>query len=185
MKYTIAAVTVLLTVVSAQSPSDIPRCAVPCIDDARTSNTNCAADDYPCICSNKATLTTAATSCILQACGADVATNQVLPAVNALCNAVESGSSSSSSGATASSTITSTSTDTVSSTSTGSQQVTSTPITSVTSTPYTSVVTSNGTATSNPGGSSTYNTPTTAPTAGAATVVGPFGMLALGFAVAL
>ncbi|KAI6081987.1 hypothetical protein F4821DRAFT_248122 [Hypoxylon rubiginosum] len=180
MKYTIAAA-VLFTVVSAQSLSDIPECAVPCINDARTSSTNCAADDYACICSNKATLTSAATGCILQACGADVAAGQVLPAVNSFCDAVESGGSSSS-GAATSSTATPTSTDTASSTPT---EVTSTPITSTVSTPYTTVVTSNSTATSNPSGSSTYNTPTTAPTAGAASVVGSLGMLAFGFAVAL
>ncbi|KAI1774462.1 hypothetical protein F4818DRAFT_419995 [Hypoxylon cercidicola] len=49
MKY-ITAAAVLVTIASAQSISDIPQCAIPCIDDARTTSTNCAADDYPCIC---------------------------------------------------------------------------------------------------------------------------------------
>lgn len=52
MKYAIAAA-VLVTIVSAQSLSDIPQCALPCIDDARTSSTNCATDDYACICKSR------------------------------------------------------------------------------------------------------------------------------------
>ncbi|KAI4862846.1 hypothetical protein F4820DRAFT_472054 [Hypoxylon rubiginosum] len=184
MKYAIAAA-VLVTIVSAQSLSDIPQCALPCIDDARTSSTNCATDDYACICSNKDVLTAAATGCILQACGADVAAGQVLPAVNSFCDAVESGSngSSTSSGATVSSTVTATPTD-VSST-TASQTVTNTSITSLISATSTSTLTSNSTTTSSLSLSSASNTPTSPPTAGAASAVGSLAMLAFCFAIAL
>ncbi|XXG99567.1 hypothetical protein Hte_005906 [Hypoxylon texense] len=190
MKYTIVAA-VLVAIASTQSLSDIPQCALPCIDDARTSSTNCAADDYACICSNQDVLTTAATSCIIQACGADVAAGQVLPAVNTFCDAVESGNSrsSASSGATASSTTTDTSTD-VSST-TASQTVTSASITLITSATSTGLFTSNGTVTSTLSGSSASNAPTSpptagaTPTAGAASTTGSLVMLALCFAVAV
>ncbi|ORY71392.1 uncharacterized protein BCR38DRAFT_328080, partial [Pseudomassariella vexata] len=84
MKYSFAAAA-LVAVVSAQSLSDIPSCALPCIDSARTSVTSCAIDDYKCICDSKDALTGAATGCVLEACGAEVAAGQVLPAVEALC----------------------------------------------------------------------------------------------------
>ncbi|KAJ2974910.1 hypothetical protein NUW58_g8507 [Xylaria curta] len=71
MKYIVAALAVAAAV-SAQSPGGIPQCAVSCIDDARTKETNCAANDYKCICSQADVLTTAATSCVLSACGADM-----------------------------------------------------------------------------------------------------------------
>ncbi|KAI1822758.1 hypothetical protein F4861DRAFT_374787 [Xylaria intraflava] len=90
MKYTFAAL-VLAAAVSAQSLSDIPACAVPCIDDARVKNTNCAASDYKCLCANINSLTTAATPCVISSCGADTAVNQVLPAVSAFCDKVKNG----------------------------------------------------------------------------------------------
>lgn len=90
MKYAFAAAA-LVAVASAQSLSDIPSCAVPCIDDARTSATSCSKDDYACICKNQEALTAAATTCVLSDCGADKALNEVLPAVKAFCEKVEAG----------------------------------------------------------------------------------------------
>ncbi|TGJ83194.1 hypothetical protein E0Z10_g5572 [Xylaria hypoxylon] len=91
MKYTVAALAFAAAAVSAQSLSDIPECAVPCIDDARTKGTNCAVDDYKCICSNIEALTAAATPCVLSACGAEIALNDLLPAVQTFCDAVNNG----------------------------------------------------------------------------------------------
>ncbi|KAI1102545.1 hypothetical protein F4804DRAFT_263744 [Jackrogersella minutella] len=187
MKYTIVAMA-LAALASTQSLSDVPQCALPCIDSARTSSTNCSANDYACICKNKTAITAAATSCVLQDCGADIATNQVLPAVNAFCDAVESGNggSSTSSGPTASTTASTTSTDSTSTSvsvaptsATSSQAVMSTPDASVTSEAPTSIAASNSTA------SYTNRNPTAIPTAGAALTAGSLAMLAVGFFVAL
>ncbi|KAI1749696.1 hypothetical protein F4782DRAFT_533134 [Xylaria castorea] len=123
MKYTVAALA-LAVAVSAQSLSDIPACALPCIDDARTKDTTCGADDYKCICDNINTLQTDATTCVLSSCGADTALNQVLPAVSKFCAAVESGG-----GATS----TPTSTPTSEPTSTPTSEPTSTPTSEPTS----------------------------------------------------
>ncbi|KAI1407682.1 hypothetical protein F5Y13DRAFT_124533 [Hypoxylon sp. FL1857] len=193
MKYAIATLA-LATLVSAQSLSDIPQCALPCIDDARTSSTNCAADDYACICRNKDALTAAATSCVLASCGAEVATSQVLPAVDAFCDAVEAGSggSSASSSITASVTsavtsadVPSTSTSAANTPTSSSGQAISTSATSASSATSGSVIASNSTAGSTFGASPTSSYPTTLPTAGAASVVGSLAILAFGLAAAL
>ncbi|KAI1454215.1 hypothetical protein F4805DRAFT_331803 [Annulohypoxylon moriforme] len=205
MKYTIVTVA-LATLVSTQSLSDIPQCALPCIDSARTSSTSCSASDYACICKNKDAITAAATSCVLQACGADVATSQVLPAVNSFCSAVESGSGGSSSAsvpvssssATASSSsmdVTSTSdsateTATESATSSGETSTSAeacsatsatsmASMTSMTSMASTTVSGSNSTA------SYTSSQPTTVPTGGASSAAGSLAMLVLGFVAAI
>ncbi|KAJ6781716.1 hypothetical protein PWT90_09397 [Aphanocladium album] len=94
MKY--AVVAALLTLAAAQSASDIPSCAKPCLDDAVTKGTSCSTTDYACICPHIAELQGAATSCVLEKCGADVALGQVLPAVQALCKAAGSAPASSS-----------------------------------------------------------------------------------------
>ncbi|OTB02540.1 hypothetical protein M426DRAFT_264337 [Hypoxylon sp. CI-4A] len=192
MKFTSTLTLALVTTISAQSLSDIPQCAVPCIDDARTSSTNCSANDYACICINKDALTSAATSCVLESCGADVATSRVLPAVNAFCEAVQSGnngntasstttahSTTTSSSGETSSTSTSTSTSVVETT-TASSGITGSSTYLATSASPTSSIVSNVT-TGSAGGSS----PTAVPTAGAASVVGSLAILALGIAVAL
>ncbi|KAI1437399.1 hypothetical protein GGR50DRAFT_692180 [Xylaria sp. CBS 124048] len=98
MKYTIAALA-FAAAVSAQSLSEIPACAVPCIDDARVKNTNCAADDYKCLCDNINALTVAATTCVASACGPEKAVNEVLPAVSKFCDEVKKGGGSSSASA--------------------------------------------------------------------------------------
>lgn len=90
MKYTFAAAA-LVAVASAQSLSDIPSCALSCINDARSSATSCAMDDYACICKNQEALTAAATTCVLKECGAEKALNEVLPAVKAFCEKIAEG----------------------------------------------------------------------------------------------
>ncbi|KAM0477781.1 hypothetical protein ACHAPX_005545 [Trichoderma viride] len=85
MKFTLALAT-FVAAVYGQTIDDIPACAIPCLDDAIAS-AGCATDDVACACKNFDAIEAASTSCIVAACGADVAINQVLPAVQALCAA--------------------------------------------------------------------------------------------------
>ncbi|KAI1190289.1 hypothetical protein F5B17DRAFT_107198 [Nemania serpens] len=197
MKYTIAALAFAAAAVSAQSLSDIPQCALPCIDDARTKNTSCAADDFKCICDNVNTLTTAATSCVLGACGADAAVNEVIPAVQKFCADVESGggSSASTSGPTSQPTSESTSESASESTSASTSEPTS-EVTSELTSQSTAGSTSAATITSQSSYPGTTTTPTyvggnatatasatsTIPTAGAAiaSYMGGLAMAILG-----
>ncbi|KAK1254767.1 hypothetical protein MKX08_008762 [Trichoderma sp. CBMAI-0020] len=86
MKFTLA-LAAFVAAVYGQTVDDIPPCAIPCLQDAIASTTSCAVDDYACACKNFDALETAAAPCIISACGADVAINKVLPAVQALCAA--------------------------------------------------------------------------------------------------
>lgn len=83
MKYAFAAAA-LVAVAAAQS-TEVPSCAVACIDNARASATTCSKEDVACICSNQAALSAAGTPCVLEKCGAEKALNEVLPAVKAIC----------------------------------------------------------------------------------------------------
>jgi hypothetical protein len=94
MKYSAVAVAALAALASAQDISVFPACSLSCITSAVSSATNCQPTDYACVCSNIDALTAAATPCVIQACGADVATNQVLPATQQFCANVGSGSGS-------------------------------------------------------------------------------------------
>ncbi|KAJ3568139.1 hypothetical protein NPX13_g6524 [Xylaria arbuscula] len=187
MKYAVATLAYFFAAASAQSLSDIPACALPCIDDARTKATDCAADDYQCICSHVEALSTAATECVLGECGQDVAIQQVLPAVTAFCQAVNNGggetpeptsepasTSEPTSETTSVPTVTATSTE-VSSSSSASVPVTSSPGSTLTPT------FGGGNATA------TASTSSLIPTAGAAIVnsMGPFAMVVLGALAAL
>lgn len=69
------AITAFAAVVAAQSSSGLPECAIPCIRDATTSATDCTFGDYACSCepANNAAIRAAATSCVIDACGVDVA----------------------------------------------------------------------------------------------------------------
>ncbi|KAI0381240.1 hypothetical protein F5Y04DRAFT_86523 [Hypomontagnella monticulosa] len=190
MKYAVAAVT-LAALASAQSLGDIPQCAVKCIDDARASSTDCTATDYVCICKNKDTLTTAASGCVIGACGLDVATNQVIPAVNKFCDSVGSGSSTSGATSSASDTASSPASSTSVSATSADNSVTtgetagSTSVSSPTSAASVTSVVSNGTISSTGGIIPTSTNTTPIPTAGAVSVAGSLVMVALGFAVAL
>lgn len=62
----------------AQTRADIPSCALPCLDAAVTANTKCATTDYTCICKDFSAVQTAATSCVISKCGADVALSMFL-----------------------------------------------------------------------------------------------------------
>ena len=73
MKYS-AVVVALLGAAVAQDLSMIPECAQGCITDAVSTSTNCKADDFPCICKNQNALIGGATPCVIEKCGADVAT---------------------------------------------------------------------------------------------------------------
>jgi hypothetical protein len=93
MKFTIAAIA-LAAIVRAQSLSDIPKCALPCIDDAIANETKCTTTDFACICKkdNFSAIQGAATSCVISECGAETALNEVLPATEKLCSAQDGGS---------------------------------------------------------------------------------------------
>merc|ERR1712169_119424 len=84
MKYAFVAIA-LAAAVHAQTIDDVPECAIPCLDDAIASETDCATDDYPCVCENFEAIQGVATSCVISECGAETALNEVLPAVEALC----------------------------------------------------------------------------------------------------
>lgn len=76
MKLIIAAA--LLGFAHAQSLSDIPSCAIPCLDDSVKKNTPCNLDDVKCICQNFSSIQADATGCVLKACGSDTAISKII-----------------------------------------------------------------------------------------------------------
>ncbi|KAI0206631.1 hypothetical protein F4808DRAFT_454551 [Astrocystis sublimbata] len=88
MQFTLVTITTLVGIVSAQTWNDIPACAQPCIVDAVAAVTDCGATDYPCICAARETVQTEASSCVISACGLSTAVGEVIPAVNAACDAI-------------------------------------------------------------------------------------------------
>ncbi|CAI0647036.1 unnamed protein product, partial [Colletotrichum noveboracense] len=96
MKYSFA-IAALAALVVAQDASIIPECARDCLSKATASATSCKEGDYACTCKpdNKAAIQSAATSCVIAACGVDVAVSEVIPASEKLCAAAGSGSASS------------------------------------------------------------------------------------------
>lgn len=72
MKYSFA-IAALAAAVSAQSLGDVPKCAIPCLDDAIASKTKCDKTDLTCVCKNFDDVRSAATSCVITKCGSDVA----------------------------------------------------------------------------------------------------------------
>ncbi|POR31565.1 Uncharacterized protein TPAR_08242 [Tolypocladium paradoxum] len=99
MKFAAVAALAFAALASAQSRSDIPSCALPCLDDAVQKDTKCSVDDFSCICKNFDAIQGDATGCVLKACGPDVALNKVLPATQALCEKLKNGGGQSSSAA--------------------------------------------------------------------------------------
>ncbi|KAL7936403.1 hypothetical protein V8C35DRAFT_295403 [Trichoderma chlorosporum] len=83
MKFTLVLAT-FAAVVYGQSISDIPPCALPCIESAAEAQ-GCGATDVTCACAHFSAIEGASLECVVDACGDDVAINQVLPAVEALC----------------------------------------------------------------------------------------------------
>ena len=72
MKYAYAAL-FAAALARAQSRDDIPECAISCLDDAITSETDCAVDDYACVCENFDSIQGSATGCVIDSCGAETA----------------------------------------------------------------------------------------------------------------
>ncbi|KAF5020619.1 hypothetical protein F66182_7350 [Fusarium sp. NRRL 66182] len=93
MKYSLA-FAALVAAVQAQTLADVPECAIPCLDDAIASETNCETTDLACVCQNFNDVRSAATSCVIDECGSDVAINEVLPATEGLCENPEAGAGS-------------------------------------------------------------------------------------------
>jgi hypothetical protein len=89
MKYTAALAAGLAAIASAQDLADLPACSLRCITDAISAST-CGAD-LPCICRNMDTLIQEATGCVVDACGIDIAVNEVLPATREFCEQVGGG----------------------------------------------------------------------------------------------
>jgi hypothetical protein len=78
MKFSLVAIA-FAAAVSAQSRSDIPECAIGCLDDVIKSKTSCSTDDYGCVCKNFESLQGDATPCVLEKCGADTALSTFPP----------------------------------------------------------------------------------------------------------
>ncbi|KID75772.1 uncharacterized protein G6M90_00g048370 [Metarhizium brunneum] len=95
MKFTAVAAISMAALVSAQSISDIPSCALSCIQRAVLS-THCEGTDLKCICKkeNFSTIQGAATPCVIEQCGTETAVNKVLPATTNLCAGNADGGSS-------------------------------------------------------------------------------------------
>ena len=78
MKYSLAILAVAAAV-SAQSLGDVPKCAIPCLDEGIASETSCDKTDIACVCENFEKIQGAATSCVLKDCGADTALSMPPP----------------------------------------------------------------------------------------------------------
>jgi hypothetical protein len=78
MKYSAVIVAALAAAASAQDISIFPSCSLPCIMDAISKATNCQTTDFVCVCKNMDALTSAATGCVVDKCGIDVATGMFL-----------------------------------------------------------------------------------------------------------
>ncbi|PNP59547.1 hypothetical protein THARTR1_00720 [Trichoderma harzianum] len=65
----------------------LPSCALPCIQIAVKTASDCELDDLPCLCKQRAKIAQAAKKCILSTCGAKKTQKKVRPQVQALCKA--------------------------------------------------------------------------------------------------
>lgn len=185
---TVLAVT-FAALAQAQTRADIPSCALPCLDDAVKANTKCSTTDYACICKDFTAVQTAATSCVISKCGADVAVNKVLPATEALCKANTGSGSSSAPASSAAQTSAAQTSAPASSAPASSAPASSAPASSapassaVTTAAPTTVVTSStpvGTGVTPPTGNRTTTGPTSAPTNAGSVILPGLAMLALG-----
>ncbi|KAG8159406.1 hypothetical protein KVR01_011067 [Diaporthe batatas] len=100
MKPSLLALSALAGLASSQCVSSIPECARDCLVVAAGS-VGCGETDYACQCTSQhqTDITTSATTCVLAACGEQVAINEVLPAADAFCSAINAGASCSSASA--------------------------------------------------------------------------------------
>jgi len=182
MKYALVTLA-LAAFAQAQTRNDIPVCARDCLDDAVKSTTSCATTDYACVCKSFDKLQGAATPCVIEKCGSDVAINKVLPAVQALCAAQGTGGGSSAAATTSAAAPPSSAAASPSAAATTTSVGYTVPVVTTsaeTETPS-SVVTIVSTPSSNATASVTKTTQSTLPTAGAAAIgsVGGLAMLAL------
>lgn len=78
MKVSAVATAAMAGLVSAQNINDIPGCALPCLQTALSSKTVCSPTDFGCLCSkeNFAAMQAAATSCVIEKCGANKAVSK-------------------------------------------------------------------------------------------------------------
>ncbi|KAK2011588.1 hypothetical protein LZ32DRAFT_659582 [Colletotrichum eremochloae] len=94
--YVLLAAAAGLTVAQKKFTDVIPQCSVECLTKAVKDGTTCSSiDDSACICeaTNYRNIYTVGVSCVLQACGSDVATGQLLPAAAQFCREVTGGAS--------------------------------------------------------------------------------------------
>lgn len=202
MKYSVAVVAAVAGLTSAQDIGIIPACAQPCIISAVQSSTNCAVTDYPCICTNENALIAAASPCVIQSCGADVATGQVLPATQQFCSEVAAAGSGSSSAPASSSSAAAPPSSSAAATTSAAQSSAHSAESSAASSAASYPVSSHAATTSSAAAATTVATSThaasgnatrtaasttSAVTAGAAVVgsIGSFAMLLLGAVAAL
>ncbi|EFQ25862.1 CFEM domain-containing protein [Colletotrichum graminicola] len=168
MKYSFALASLIAVAAAQSGSSPIPECAQKCLADATSSATSCKLGDYACTCepANKAAISAAASSCVLAACGADTALNQVLPASDKLCAEAAAGGGAASSAPAAASSAAAATSAAASSASYHSSAAASHAATTATS---------HAAATSTANATATTTTPVQAGAAG----VAPFGGLAM------
>ncbi|KAG6357308.1 hypothetical protein INS49_015186 [Diaporthe citri] len=190
----------LLTTIAAfaglaacQCPSSIPQCAQSCLT-IGASSVGCGETDYTCQCTDQhqTDITSNATTCVLAACGEQTALNEVLPAAQAFCSAINAGESCSSASAgstgTSSTAASSGSSSASGSTPSTSGSQTSTGTGSTATTEGSSSATRTATTTESSGtGTATGASASASSTAGAATMgsVGSLGIAVLGALVML
>ncbi|UKZ83106.1 hypothetical protein TrVFT333_010909 [Trichoderma virens FT-333] len=63
----------------------LPSCAIPCVQIAVNSASDCELTDVPCLCKNRAKIAKAAKDCLVSTCGAKKTLKKVKPQVQALC----------------------------------------------------------------------------------------------------
>ncbi|KAK3370073.1 hypothetical protein B0H63DRAFT_527826 [Podospora didyma] len=201
MKYSAVFLGALVAAVSAQSGLEsFPECSQKCISTGVTT-VGCTLNDVKCICEKMETLVAGATSCVVAACGIDVAIGKVLPASSVYCEAgaapVASASSSSSAAAAVTTAAQATPSSTAAASTSAAAEATSSSTVVVVVSSAAPIASSssaaggfsNGTTTthfsSQPSSTSSTKAPTS--TAGAAVLgaAGSLGMLVLGALAAL
>ncbi|KAI9373612.1 hypothetical protein BJX61DRAFT_541571 [Aspergillus egyptiacus] len=87
MKFSALVALACASLAAAQTINDVPKCALPCLQDAIEQQTSCSVDDLACVCKgeNVEKFQDAATDCVVDACGLSAAWNDVLPAVKKVC----------------------------------------------------------------------------------------------------
>jgi hypothetical protein len=65
----------LVTLSATQTINNVHKCVIPCLNNIIKSKTSCNIKDYKCVCKDKnfSKVQGAATACVVQKCGLDVA----------------------------------------------------------------------------------------------------------------